>query len=426
MTGFKREGLVFCTAVILLAAALYFLGCATAQPQKEMTPEQKQAYRDSLNQAHTRRLQLLWSLGFEPFKQNDYVRAKKYFKQVAELDTTGIFGRVLYQRLGTCYLQLGQSDSAEWAYKLGIQNRPEEPYPYDALRYIYRNSGRIEDAIVMSQKLTELLPDSASNYRILGELLLQLDERDDAIAAYRAAVERDPGDKRTQEILDHLLLGNLDKLLENRKMIVEQFPDDMNKRVDLAETHLKLGQPTPAIAQLQIVLESGPEHIYALELLGEAYNQLEDYRQAANVFAKILRIQPEDKKNLCQHAISLRMLGQYTEAMRQAEKALRIDPNYGLAHIARGLTFETAADQCVKQNRDQRITFDDKLVYEQAFHAYQAALRDPVFSADARRYMEVVRSVIPDASDIFMNKDRNTPRPGCYDWALSFWKEISR
>ena len=426
MRGFKREGLVLLGAMLALSATAYFMGCATAPPKAERTPEQEKAYRDSLEMVNTKKLNLLWSFGYEPYKQGDYARAKKYFKQVAELDTSGKFGKVLYQRLGTCFLQLGQADSAEWAYKLGIHNKPDEPYLYEALGYIYRNSGRYTDAIAMYQRLTELQPDSASSYKILGELYLQVNDKEDAIDAYRNAIERNPGDKQTQEVLDNLLVGNLDELLKNRQEMVEKFPDDMKKKVDLADTYLKVGQPDAAAKQLVTVTQAEPENVYALELLGEAYNQLENYQKAADTYAKIVQLNPDDKQNLSQYAISLRMLGQYTEAMRQVQKALRIDPNYGLAYLARGLTFEIAADRCVKENKDEKILFDDKLVYEQAYNAYREATKDPAFSTDARRYMEVIKPIIPEASDLFMHKNQSTPQKGCYDWALPYWKEVSR
>jgi hypothetical protein len=105
VTRLKREGIVFIGIAVLVTAAVYFFGCAATQTNTTTrTPEQEKAYRDSLNMEYTKKLNLLWSLGYEPYKQGDYTRAKKYFKQVAELDTAGKFGKVLYQRLGNCFL----------------------------------------------------------------------------------------------------------------------------------------------------------------------------------------------------------------------------------------------------------------------------------------------------------------------------------
>ena len=140
MSKFQRQGVLFISLVLLLFAALYIFGCAATQP-KTMTPEEKKAYQDSLDQEHKKKLNLQWSFGYEPFKQGDYTRAKGYFKKVAELDTGGVFGRVLYQRLGRCYLELGQPDSAEWAYLTGINNRPDDAYSYKMMVYIKEQSG---------------------------------------------------------------------------------------------------------------------------------------------------------------------------------------------------------------------------------------------------------------------------------------------
>lgn len=428
MTGFKREALVFLGVAVLTLGTLYFLGCATTAPQQTTkSPEEVKAYQDSLDREQTKKLNLLWSFGYEPYKQKDYARAKKYFKQVAELDTAGKFGKVLYQRLGNCYLQLGQSDSAEWAYKTGIHNRPDEPYPYKALIYIYNNSGKSTEAIDTYRKLIKIEPDSAKHHKELGKLLVSADKLDEAVESLGKSVELNPNDREAQDIYTSVLTQfGPEKLLEQQIKYVQQFPEDMVKRRELAETYLKLGEPAPAAESLVMVTTEDPQNLVALELLGEAYNQLEQYQNAANTYEKIVTINPEDKKNLSQQAIALRMLGQYSKAMRQVNKALSIDSKYGLAHIARGLVFETAADACQKKNKDGKILFDDKLVYEQAYHAYRQATSDPMFASDARRYMEVVKSVIPESSDLFMNKNQNTPRNACYDWTLSFWREVSR
>ena len=161
----KTQLTVFVSVLILLAMASYlqFLGCTGAQP-KELTPEQKQALRDSLLNVHKRTLALKWSLGYEPYKQGDYAKAKRYFRQVAQIDTTGVYGKILYQLLGDCYVRLNVPDSAEWAYTTGVARLPDNPYFYRALGYIYRIGGRTDEAIQMYETLTTLEPDSAGTH----------------------------------------------------------------------------------------------------------------------------------------------------------------------------------------------------------------------------------------------------------------------
>lgn len=417
MSKFQRQGAFFITLVALFLAALILFGCA-AQTQKVMTPEERKAYQDSLEQAHKRKLQLQWSLGYEPFKQGDYARAKKYFNRVAQMDTGGVFGKVLYQRLGRCYLELGMPDSAEYAYKMGIQNIPNDPYNYIMMIYIKEQSGEPEAAIPYAEKLVKIEPDSASHYKKLGELYLDVDRPEEAIEAYKDAVRLDPSDDEAHTTLTNLVSTylDLDQLIVTLKNAVTEFPDDMAKRTELAEAYLKAGEPRKAVEQLTVVTDNNPDNVYALENLGEAYQQLEQYGNAVDTYKKILKLQPEDKKNMCNLALSYRSLKQFSTAMQYANRALAIDPDYGLAYLTRGMIYEAAADYCVEQNPKQKILFDDKLVYKMAFDEYVKAKSDLNWSRDASNRIAYVEPLIPTTSDYFMHKNVTTPRSACYDW----------
>lgn len=417
MSKFQRQGVLFISLMLLFLAALYFLGCAATQTQKVMTPEEKKAYQDSLNLEHRNKLNLQWSLGFEPFKQGDYARAKRYFKKVAELDTGGVFDRVLYQRLGRCYLELGQPDSAEYAYQMGIHNRPDDPYNYKMMVYIYEQRGDFEGALPFQLKVVELEP-AAENYKKLGELNLNVDDPEAAIEAYQKAVNLDPSDQDAQTTLTDLVSRylDLDQLIATLQNAVNEFPDDMKKRTELAEAYLKAGEPRRSVEQLTMVTEKEPRNIYALEYLGESYQQLEQYSNAVSTYQKILEIQPDDKKNMCNLAISYRSLKQFSTAMRYANKALAIDSGYGLAYLTRGMIYEASADYCVDQNENKVVLFDDKLVYKMAYDEYEKAKRDLNWARDASNRMSYVETLIPTTSDIFMNKGVTSPRSACYNW----------
>lgn len=417
MSKFQRQGVLFISLVLLLFAALYIFGCATTQP-KTLTPEQQKARQDSLDLEHKKKLNLQWSFGYEPFKQGDYARAKKYFKRVAELDTGGVFGKVLYQRLGRCYLELGQPDSAEWAYLTGIQNRPDDAYNYIMMDYILEQSGRYEEAVPYLVKATDLEPDNAGYFKKLGERYVNIDDPDAAIEAYQKAVDLDPTDSEAQTTLANLVEQylDLDQLIATLLSAVEEFPDDMKKRTDLAEAYLKAGDPAKASQQLKTVIEKEPDNVYALEYLGESYQQLEQYNNAVGTYKKILELHPDDKKNMCNLALSYRSLKQFATAMRYANKALALDSRYGLAFLTRGMIYEASADYCVDQNPDKKILFDDKLVYKLAYDEYVKAKKDLNWSTDASNRMVYVEPIIPTKSDYFMNKDVTTPRSACYDW----------
>jgi tetratricopeptide (TPR) repeat protein len=416
----KSQLFVFAGVLLLLIVLMNvnFFGCATTGPKsKELTPEQKKAIQDSLFQIHKNELSRLFSFGFEPYKHGDYEKAKRYFRLVAEKDTSGIYGRVLYQRLGDCYLRLNIPDSAEWAYKVGIVRQPDNPYFYTALGYIYRAGGRTEEAIETYETLVELVPDSASYHKYLGELYVRVEENAKAIEEYQKTVELNPRDQESQEVLSRLLsqAGEIDKVIETQKSLVESDPENMKYRMNLAQTYHRAGEFENAIEQLKIVTSKEAENILALELLGDSYKQTDKFNDAVTIYRQILAKNKNDKKNLCNLAMCYTSLGRYTTAMGEVAKAQRIDTNYGLVYLTRGMIYEASAEKCVSQNGG-KITYDDKLVYKLAYDEFQRATRDLEWKNDADRRMAYLETLIPTREDEFMHSNQKTPRGECYQW----------
>ena len=402
--------------LLLIAAQLQFLGCAGTKPA-ELTPEQKQAIADSLENVHKRRLALLWSLGYEPYKQNDYTKAKSYFRQVAALDTIGVYGRILYQLLGDSYLRLNQPDSAEWVYLIGTERLPDNSYFAKALGYIYRAGGRTEEAIEMYEKLIRLEPDSSVHYVNLGELYVSTEETDQAIEAYQHAVQLNPSDNRAQEVLSNLLsqTGDIDRVIETQETLMASAPENMKYKLDLAQSYHRAGMFEKAVEQLKQVFDANPDDIIAAELLGDSYQQVERYTDGVEIYTQILKSRPDDKKNMCNLAMCNTSLGRYTTAMRQVQQVIRMDRNYGLAYLTRGMVFEASADRCVEKN-DSKVTFDDKLVYKLAYDEYMRAKQDLEWKNDAERRIRYLETLIPTREDLFMHKDQTTARGECYEW----------
>lgn len=418
----KRRQLWVFIATLILALAFFnmcFFGCATTSAPKELTPEQKKAIADSLFQIHKTDLAKDFSFGFEPYKHGDYAKAKRYFKRVAEKDTSGIYGRVLYQRLGDCFVRLNVPDSAEWAYKTGVERLPDNPYFHTALGYIYRVQGRNEEAVETYEKLVSLVPDSASYHRYLGELYLKVDEPEKALESYGTVVRLAPSDQQSQEILGQLQsqYGNVEDVIATQLSLIEGDPTNMKYRLDLARTYYQNSDFEKAIEQLIIVIEANPTDLQAGEMLGDSYQQLDRYNDAASVYTNILKNNPDDKKNLCNLSMCYTALGRFSSARAQANKALGVDRNYGLAYIARGMAYEASAEKCVN-NRGGKIEFDDKLVYQMAYNEFAKAKNDLQWKSDAERRMSYVQPLIPTREDKFMNPNETVPKGDCYKWIM--------
>ncbi len=404
-------------ALALLISQSSFWGCASTGQQVSQSTAREKAVKDSLYEVHKNELRKYWSFGIEPFRQNDFVKAKKYFRIVAQKDTSGIYTQALYQHLGTCFLRLSQPDSAEWAYKEGLSKNPDNPYFYNILGYLYKVADRTDEAIDMYIRLTQMVPDSATYHENLGQLYVAQGKIDKAIESYQAVVNLKPTDKKSQEILDTLLnqSGDINALIAQREEMLARFPDDMKIRLDLAQSYHRVGDFDKALEQLTVVIAKEPDNILALELMGDAYQQTERFSEAISVYDKIIKNNPKDKKNLCNLALAYASLERYTIAKREVNKALAMDPNYGLAYLTRGFIYEQSAEKCVDK-AGGKISYNDKLVYKIAYDEYEKSRRDFETRSEAEKRMKYLETLIPTKEDAFMHPNQKTPQGACYQW----------
>jgi tetratricopeptide (TPR) repeat protein len=109
-------------------------------------------------------------------------------------------------------------------------------------------------------------------------------------------------------------------------------------------------------------------------------------------------------------------LEQFQTGWETARRALRIDPQYGLARIVIGEIYEAQAEKCYTTRGKKGPEFDDKLVYDRAYKEYEQAATDLQFKDLAQRKMNYVKEFRPSKEDLFFHKGQTKPKDSCYDW----------
>ena len=403
---------------------IFFLinGCVTPAP-KEMTPEQLQAIQDSIMQVKKDSLNLLWSLGYEHYKQHNYAKAKPYFRKIAFMDFMGLKDRRLekvYSYLGTCYMQQkpeADPDSAEWAHLRGIDQLPDYPYNYEILGYIYETRGDYQKAVDMYTVLTGLVPDTSLYWVKISDNEMALDNCDEALAAIRQAATIDPQNKDILQKMSERQKEcgvDTDEIIKSLEQLVKQEPDNVTHQIDLARNYIEILEFQKAATHLEAAIALQPENLTALDMLGNSYQETGQYSKAVGIYQKILEFNPDDVGALCNMAVAYSSMGNYTSALSRVHKAQAIDPTYGWAFITKGMIYEAAADKC--SNASGKLTFDDKLTYELAYNEYQKATNDIRTRSEARRRIGYVKPLIPTKADLFMHKNQVRPEGPCYEW----------
>lgn len=402
---------------IMLAVTL-MTGCATTGGQQQtLSPERQKAIKDSLRKVWDRKLNIAWSTGYEHAKNKLYREAIPYFWKVEKLDTVKRFPD-LYTFLGDCYIKLNKPDSAMIVYRMGTEKYPQKSHYHRSLAWLLAGKQQASEAIEEYKKAIAIDSTNVSDYKALGNLLVSENRNDEAIEVYKKILKMEPKNAEAQKVYAQLLAttGDQDAVIEAQEKALKMDPENTDLMYTLGETYFKLSEFQKTIEKFNLYLKLKPNDTFALEYLGNAMQNLERYHEAIATYEKIIAIKPDSKKILCDMATSYKELNQLRKARSIANKALNIDPNYGLAYIVRGEIYEVAVDNCMNKRGAKATSFDDKLVYKLAYDQYAKAAKDIQFADLAKRKMNYLQPDIPTKEDYFMHQSQKKAKTACYHW----------
>lgn len=92
------------------------------------------------------------------------------------------------------HLLNGELEEAAEAYRLAIEDTPDNPYLYSRLAAVYKELGQVDNAVKHMELAVEKGASDAQLYFELGEMYRQADRREDALEAYQRASELAPMD----------------------------------------------------------------------------------------------------------------------------------------------------------------------------------------------------------------------------------------
>ncbi len=366
---------------------------------------------DSISQ---QQLGIWYSLAREEFKYNNYQRAIPYYWKVMVNDTTGRF-KIVYTKLAECYYNLNEPDSV-----LIVCNRGLEAYP-DQVRLHYY-AGLIQDlrgnptcAIPHYEALVQENPQEKSYWSKLAYLYYKTDNPK-AIQAQQKVVELDPTDVEASRLLAEIMSYFGEDPLEARKNTFLGDTTNVENAMAYGKAAFERGLYREAIKPFKAILVQQPKNGVAMEYLGRSYEGLNQLRTALSYYREILQIEPRNINVLCLAASVYGRLEEFTTARRYVQNAERVDPGNGLPHMVMAEIFENTVTYCMDQRTENKLTYDDKLVYQMAQSELRQAAKDPNYATEAKRRIVQFEPLVPTDEDRFMHKNRNMPNDPCYSW----------
>lgn len=187
----------------------------------------------------------------------------------------------------------------------------------------------------LEQAISEHKPDVVDYQYELAEAYGHAGRTDDAVAAYREVLRRDPKHQNTLEGLGRLLAqsGRAEKAIPVLLQATDQRPDAYQVHSDLGLAYLNSGRTAQAIKELRAAIRINPDTPQTQSGLGAALIQTRDIQGAEAAFRKAIRLNPSHANAHANLANVLVGTNRPTDAEHHFQQALRFDPEAFETHF---------------------------------------------------------------------------------------------
>ena len=218
-------------------------------------------------------------------------------------------------------------DEAEQQYQLAARIAPDDARAFAGLGNVYVDQGKFAQAVDAYQKALKVKPDYNGAYLPLAFSLARLNRFPEAIDLYKETLKRDP----SPEVYNNLSFAY-------------NHSSQYQEAVDASLQAIKLLGETGEAYKLGFQ-ERNEIRSYAYKNLGNAYNGLKRYDEAANVLKKSSEIEPKNASAHFNLGLTLYNAGRYSEAIESYKEVIKLRPNLAQAYFNLGLTYYAINDK---------------------------------------------------------------------------------
>lgn len=218
-------------------------------------------------------------------------------------------------------------DEAEQQYRLAAQIAPDDARAFAGLGNVYVDQGRFAEAVDAYQKALKVKPDYNGAYLPLAFSLARMNRYPEAIEVYQETLKRDP----SPEVYNNLSFAY------NHS---GRFQDAVDASLQAINLLGETGEAYKLGFQERNEIRS-----YAYKNLGNAYNGLKRYDEAATALKKSSEIEPKNASAHFNLGLTLYNAGRYSEAIESYKEVVKLRPNLAQAYFNLGLTYYAINDK---------------------------------------------------------------------------------
>ncbi|HEY3706621.1 MAG TPA: tetratricopeptide repeat protein [Terracidiphilus sp.] len=289
------------------------------------------------------------------------------FEKIVALQPRSVEDRMI---LGQLYTVKHQAAKAEEQFKIAQDIEPESEEVVLNLARVYAENNNLEQAA----KVIEAVPVNDRTARMeftLGATYDQLKRTKDAIAAYKSAVDLQPGDVPTLNALAQAELndGQLDDALKTYKDLIQADSEDAAPLVKVSEIQRRQGKYEDALATIRKARKKDPESLEAGYNEGMLLDVLGRYDEAASTYQQMVdqtshangAYNAEEKNN---RSIFLEHLGSVYHEQNKVDEAVAVYQKM----------IDMGGDSATRGYQLQVDTYNDARMFDKAVEVSQKAI----------------------------------------------------
>lgn len=258
--------------------------------------------------------------------------------------------------LGQVALARGDLERAVELFETVLAEQPEASSVHYQLGLAYRQLGDLDKArehlglrgnrnLVFRDPLLDGLSQlvtGAGAFMDIGNSAVARGDFDQAITAYRSALEAAPGHLQAWQALASTLAlkGDHEEALELYRELLEREPDNAISHYNVGNLHVALGDLDAAARHLARSAELAPDFGNALFNLATVLDRLGRTEEAAEQAARAVAAEPEERPVRLLHAKLLAKIGRLEEAEDALSELLAREPDDAEALLALGGALE--------------------------------------------------------------------------------------
>jgi tetratricopeptide (TPR) repeat protein len=250
-----------------------------------------------------------------------------------------------HKAIGDAHLFLEEYESAFNSYKEVLRVRPNDAEAYRGMGRTYYKVGDSAKALDYYKEAVRLDAGLGRAQADLGRTLVRLYRYNEAINPLKEGIRL-----KLQNGVDHddyfslgeayLRTGQYQDAVGAYRKALEIVPGHVWTQAGLAEAHIALKQYDKAIASAKLALEQGPYDARTNRILGDAYGGMHQYEKAIEYYKESIRVSPHryQIEALLRLGLTYNRLGRHEEAVTVFEKGIQY------ASTPRQFAFEAEID----------------------------------------------------------------------------------